>query len=119
MKKGDSHSKACMAARTKSLDVNDATDGVSFEKLITNFMTEHAFKARKGHVVPKPADVALVIFDGGERITGKLPMLVEKYTGSHLEGQMFPAEINGRRCHCGMNFLREYLRVLERNQEET
>lgn len=102
MKKGDSHSKACMAARTKSLDVNDATD-----------------KAPKYHVVPKPADVALVIFDDGERITGKLPMIVEKYTGSHLEGQMFRVEINGRLCHCGMNFLREYLRVLERNQEET
>lgn len=118
MKKGDSHSKACMAARTKSLDVNDATDGVSFEKVITKFMTELAFKAPKYHVVPKPADVDVMIFDG-ERIMGKLPMIVEKYTGSHLEGQMFAAEINGRSCHCGMSFLRDYLRVLELNQEGT
>jgi len=119
MKKGDSHSKACMAARTKSLDVNDATDGVSFEKLITNFMTEHAFKARKGHVVPKPDNVAIMITTAGEQITGNLPHIVEKYTGSHLEGQMFPAEINGRLCHCSMSFLRDYLRALELSQEGT
>lgn len=116
MKKGDSHSKACMAARTSSLDVLDATDGASFEKLITKFMTEHAFKARKGSVFVKPADVDVMIFDG-ERIMGKLPMIVEKYTGSHLEGQMFAAEINGRSCHCGMDFLRGYLHALEINQE--
>lgn len=116
MKKGDSHSKACMAARTRSLDVLDATDGKSFEELVTNFMTDHAFKARKHDIVPKPEDVDVMIFDG-ERITGKLPYIVEKYTGSHLEGQMFAAEINGRSCHCGMDFLRGYLHALEINQE--
>lgn len=117
MRKGNSHSKACMAARTRSLDINDATDGVSFEKLITKFMTEHAFKARKGSVFVKPADVDVAIFAYGDPIVGKLPMIVEKYTGSHLEGKMFAAEINGRSCHCGMQFLRDYLHALEINQE--
>jgi hypothetical protein len=116
MKKGNSHSKACMAARTRSLDVLDATDGKSFEEIVTNFMTDHAFKARKGSVFVKPTDVDVMIFDG-ERIMGKLPMIVEKYTGSHLEGKMFAAEINGRSCHCGMDFLRVYLHALEINQE--
>ena len=116
MKKGDSHSKACMAARTRSLDVRDATDGESFEETIRNFMENQVFRAPKHHIVPKPADVDVMIFDG-ERIMGKLPMIVEKYTGSHLEGQMFAAEINGRSCHCGMDFLRGYLHALEINQE--
>lgn len=117
MKKGNSHSKACMAAKTRSLDVLDATDGKSFEETIRNFMENQVFRAPKHHIVPKPTDVDVAIFAYGEPLTGKLPMIVEKYTGSHLEGKMFAAEINGRSCHCGMDFLRGYLHALEINQE--
>lgn len=117
MKKGDSHSKACMAARTRGLDVLDATGDKSFEEVITNFMEKQVFRAPKHHIVPKPEDVGVVILAYGDPIVGKLPMIVEKYTGSHLEGKMFAAEINGRKCHCGMDFLRGYLQALEINQE--
>lgn len=119
MKKGNSHSKACMAARTKSLDVRDATDGESFEETIRNFMEKQAFRAPKHHIVPKPEAVDIMITTEDEQIVGKLPWIVEEYTGSHLEGQMFAAEINGRSCHCGMDFLRGYLRAFEQNQETT